>query len=107
MQKDVVFSEDGGRLTARILCDVDHHTAKPMREKIDRRLFEIKPNILILDFSSVDFMDSSGLGLILGRVEKATALNAEVVLTGASPRIMKLISLSGIERVRHLSVVKP
>ncbi len=106
MQKDVIFSEENGILTAHIGCDVDHHSAKPMREKIDRRLFESKPHTLVIDFSRVEFMDSSGLGLILGRVEKATALNAEVVLTGASPRIMKLISLSGIERVRHLSVVK-
>ena len=51
-------------------------------------------------------MDSSGLGLILGRVEKASAINAEVILTGASPRIIKLISLSGIDRIRHLSVVR-
>lgn len=106
MQKDVIFSEDGGILTASIECDVDHHTAKPMREKIDRRLFESKPHTLVIDFSKVEFMDSSGLGLIIGRVEKATLLNARVVLTGASPRIMKLINLSGIERIKHLSVVK-
>jgi stage II sporulation protein AA (anti-sigma F factor antagonist) len=106
MKQDVIFSEDKGRLTAHIQCDVDHHTAKPMREKIDRMLFERKPDTLIIDFSKVEFMDSSGLGLILGRVEKASALNSEVHLVGASPRIMKLISLSGIERVRHLSVIK-
>ena len=106
MQKDVCFLEVDGILTANIGCDVDHHTARLMREQIDRRLFESKPHTLIIDFSKVDFMDSSGLGLILGRVEKASALNAHVVLTGASPRIMKLISLAGIERIRHLSVVK-
>ena len=106
MQKDVIFTEENGTLIAGICCDVDHHTAKPMREKIDKKLFEIRPQTLVIDLSSVDFMDSSGLGLILGRVEKAAALNAEVVLTGASPRIMKLISLSGIERIRHLSVIK-
>ncbi len=106
MQKDVVFSEDNGRLTARIIGDIDHHTAKPTRERIDARLFESRPHILIIDFSGVEFMDSSGLGLILGRVEKASALGCEVLLTGASPRLMKLISLAGIDRVRHLTVVK-
>lgn len=60
----------------------------------------------MIDFSMVEFMDSSGLGLILGRVEKATVIGAEVILIGASPRIIKLISMSGIERVKHLSVVK-
>lgn len=106
MQKDVIFSEDSGTLTAHIGCDLDHHTAKPIREKIDRRLLEIRPHTLVIDFSRVEFMDSSGLGLILGRVEKASAINAEVILTGASPRIIKLISLSGIDRIRHLSVVR-
>lgn len=106
MQKDVIFTEDGGTLTAYIQHDVDHHSARFMREEIDRRLFETKPKVLVIDISKVEFMDSSGLGLILGRVEKASALNAEVVLTGASPTLMKLIRLSGIERVRHLSVVK-
>lgn len=106
MHKDVIFSEDTGRLTARIMGDLDHHTARPARESIDRMLFETRPHTLIIDFSGVEFMDSSGLGLILGRVEKASALNCEVVLTGASPRLMKLINLSGIDRVRHLTVVK-
>ena len=106
MHKDVIFSEDSGTLTAHIGCDLDHHTAKPIREKIDRRLLEIRPHTLVIDFSRVEFMDSSGLGLILGRVEKASAINAEVILTGASPRIIKLISLSGIDRIRHLSVVR-
>lgn len=106
MQKDVIFSEADGILTARIGGDIDHHSAKRMREGIDLKLFELKPHTLVLDFSGVEFMDSSGLGLILGRVEKATTLGADVILTGASARIMKLISLAGIERVRHLSVVK-
>lgn len=106
MQKDVIFIEEKGSLTAKICCDVDHHTAKAMREKIDRALFEARPALLVIDLSGVDFMDSSGLGLILGRVEKAAALDAEVLLTGASVGLMKLIRLSGIERVRHLSVVK-
>lgn len=106
MKKDVIFSEKDGTLTAKIGCDIDHHTAKPMREKIDKRLFENKPVALILDFSEVGFMDSSGLGLILGRVEKATEIGATVYLVGLSPTLMKLVRLSGIERVRNLSLIK-
>ncbi len=105
MQKDVIFTEDGHSLTAHLRRDVDHHTAKFMREEIDMRMFESRPAVLVIDLSEVEFMDSSGLGLILGRVEKATAIGAEVLVTGASPRLMRLIRLSGIEKVRHLSVV--
>ena len=106
MQKDVIFSQHKSQLTAHIKCDIDHHTAKVVRENIDRMLFENKPEVLILDFSSVDFMDSSGLGLILGRVEKAAALNADVRLSGISPSLMKLIRLSGLERISNLSLMK-
>ncbi len=106
MKDDVIFTEKEGRLTAHIGCDIDHHTAKRMREKIDRELFEKRPKLLILDFSSVEFMDSSGLGLMLGRVEKAAALDATVCLTGLSPTLMKLVRLSGIEKVQGLSVIR-
>jgi stage II sporulation protein AA (anti-sigma F factor antagonist) len=106
MHKDVIFSEMEGELIARIGCDIDHHSAKRMREKIDDKLFEIKPNTLILDFSAVSFMDSSGLGLVLGRVERATALHIAVRLTGLSPTLMKLVRLGGLERVKNLTVTK-
>ncbi len=106
MKDDVIFSQNEGRLTARIGCDIDHHTAKRMREKIDRELFEKRPQVLILDFSAVEFMDSSGLGLMLGRVEKASAVGATVCLTGLSPTLMKLVRLSGIEKVQGLSIVR-
>ena len=106
MQKDVIFLEDKDSLTVFIHSDVDHHSARSMREQIDRRLFESRPRVLVIDFSGVEFMDSSGLGLILGRAEKASALNTEVHLSGVSPSLMKLIRLSGLERVQNLSVVK-
>ena len=106
MHKDVIFSETEGKLLARICSDIDHHSAKRMREKIDDMLFERKPQILVIDFSAVGFMDSSGLGLILGRVEKASAIRTEVLLCGLSPTLMKLIRLAGLERVKNLTVTK-
>jgi stage II sporulation protein AA (anti-sigma F factor antagonist) len=106
MQRDVLFSEKEDELIARIGCDIDHHSAKPMREKIDNKLFETKPRMLTIDFSAVGFMDSSGLGLILGRVEKASTLGISVRLTGLSPTLMKLVRLAGIERVKNLTVTR-
>lgn len=106
MYKDVIFAEKDGELICKIGSDIDHHSARRMREEIDRRLLEIRPHTLTLDFSSVGFMDSSGLGLILGRVERADGINASVMLTGLSPVIMKLIRLAGLERVKNLTVVK-
>ncbi len=106
MQKDVIFTRTGSTLTACIQCDVDHHRARAMREGIDAMLMQCEPSVLVLDFSRVDFMDSSGLGLILGRVERAAGIGAEVRLTGLSQAQQKLIKLSGIEKINGLSVTR-
>ncbi len=104
MQKDVIFSLTDGILTARIMCDVDHHTARHMRERIDSMLFESRTDCLVIDFSQVEFMDSSGLGLILGRVERAQTLGARVEVTGLSKIQQKLLRLSGVEHISGLSM---
>ena len=105
MQRDVIFSQSEEILVAAIQTDIDHHTAKPMREKIDRMLLSHRPNTLVLDFSAVVFMDSSGLGLIMGRAEHAAKINCLVVVEGLSPSLRKLVSLCGLDRVKNLSVV--
>ena len=57
-----------GVLTAFLAGEIDHHSAREMREQIDEAAQKHKPYCLRLDFSQVPFMDSSGIGLILGRV---------------------------------------
>ena len=106
MQQDVIFSDTGRALSARPRCEIDHHAARRIREIIDAQLFEKKPELLILDFSEVKFMDSSGLGLILGRVEAASALGSSVRLVGLSEVLLKLVRLAGIEKVKNLSIGK-
>ena len=106
MQDDLKFSENEGSLSVMIGRDVDHHTARLMRERIDMAIYERRPKTLYLDFSGVGFMDSSGLGLILGRVDSAGSVGCSVVLVGLSERTMKLIRLAGIERVKNLTVMK-
>ncbi len=55
------------KLQVLLSGDIDHHTAREMREVIDKRIEEIHPKRLILDFKGVTFMDSSGIGLVMGR----------------------------------------
>ncbi len=106
MTEDVKFSEAGRELTAHLMCEIDHHTARGIRERIDERMFLIKPEVLIIDFSEVRFMDSSGIGLILGRVETAGAVGAAVRICGLTPTLLKLIRLSGVDKVKNLSIIK-
>jgi stage II sporulation protein AA (anti-sigma F factor antagonist) len=106
MKDDVKISEDSGILTARICCEIDHHTARLVREKIDRALTERKPRQLILDFSEVGFMDSSGIGLIIGRAERAGDIGVSVRVEGLSPTLSRLLRIAGLERIKNLTVIR-
>ena len=58
---------EGDVLSVRIEGEVDHHSAVSLREEVDREILEVRPKRLELDLSGVSFMDSSGIGLIMGR----------------------------------------
>ena len=75
----VTLKQDGKTLTALLSGEIDHHWAAILREKIDERAAAAAPAILILDFSAVTFMDSSGIGLILGRHKLVSAMGGVVV----------------------------
>ena len=93
------LAEDEGILTARLRGEIDHHTARIFREEIDRALLRETPRSLTLDFSEIGFMDSSGIGLIVGRLERAREIGATLTLSGLSQRLCRLLELSGVDRL--------
>ncbi len=96
---NVKLEAENGILTACIIGEIDHHNAKFARRKIDVELESTRPGELILDLSGVNFMDSSGLGLILGRYNKATELGIGFAVKNPTPATMKILSLAGGERI--------
>lgn len=99
MTKDSVKTEYADRiLTLTVHGDIDHHSAKELRETIDAALFYHRPQTLRLVLSEVSFMDSSGLGLILGRYTRMKELGGEMVLVTPTRQIMKILTLAGIEK---------
>ena len=93
----VQLAYQNGVLTARLFGEIDHHTAREMREAVDDAAQKLKPYRLRLDFSDVPFMDSSGIGLILGRVRLFGFWKGQVVLCGLSPSLCKMVELAGID----------
>ena len=63
----VTIEVNGNTMTARLSGELDHHHTQKLREEIDRSVQKEHPNRLILNFAGVEFMDSSGIGLVLGR----------------------------------------
>jgi len=104
MQNGVRFSESERTLTAHLSGEIDHHCAKEEREEIDSMLFRTKPSLLTLDFSEVRFMDSSGIGLIIGRADVCSAIGCRVRITGLSEGLKKLVRLSGIEKMKCIDM---
>lgn len=95
----LTFSEKNGELTARVSGELDHCLASEIRTKIDETLLRKRPSALILDISGITFMDSSGLGLIMGRYTACRTCGASFRLRGADSRAMKILELAGLSGV--------
>ena len=102
MRPSVQLVYKNGLLTARLEGEIDHHTAGPLRETIDEAARRLKPACLRLDFTAVPFMDSSGIGLVLGRVRLVEFWQGRVVLCGMNRSILKMVELSGIENLAQV-----
>ena len=87
------------KITAEIFGDLDHHTSKYIRSDIDIAINEFNPKELILDFSSVTFMDSSGIGLIMGRYKLMNEKGGIVFIANTPLYIKKVITLSGMDKL--------
>lgn len=90
------------KLTAVIYGDIDHHTAKFIRGEIDAAIREHNPETLILDFKYVTFMDSSGIGLVMGRYKIMNELGGEVLTANPAPYIRKVMQLAGLHRLSRI-----
>ena len=83
-------------LTVFLSGEIDHHTAAAIRQTTDKELIKSSPEKLILDFSAVTFMDSSGVGLVLGRYKTASSLGCRTTVTGLRERDKKILQMSGL-----------
>ena len=88
-----------GKLTIVLHGEIDHHSAVSVRTAIDEKLYELRPASLAMDLSRIEFMDSSGLGLIMGRYALMQKLGGEFSVVNPSSRVQKIFELSGLGRI--------
>ena len=89
----------GTVVTAYLNGEIDHHTAASIREQIDEEIRRTRPELLILDFRDITFMDSSGIGLVMGRYREMQLIGGQVHVTNTSPQIRKVMRLAGMDRL--------
>ena len=107
-QQDVLRSITSGRsLTIYLEGDIDHHSARRIRSRIDTKVFIQRPDEVILDLSRVCFMDSSGLGLILGRYAKAVEMGISFKVANPNPDVRRILDLAGTERLIKIENAYP
>ena len=94
MKVDIL--NEGTRVSAFLKGDIDHHALKECRSDIDAVIDGAHPRELVLDFGEVGFMDSSGIGLILGRMRKLQETGGIVRVTNAPESVKKIMKLAGL-----------
>lgn len=87
----------------RLLCvylhgEIDHHSAVSLREELDALILRERPLRLVLDLSRIEFMDSAGLGLLMGRYRLMKDLGGVMAVERPNERILKILRLAGMER---------
>lgn len=93
------FDFNDGELRAAIVGEINHHSAVFVRQEIDEKIQELRPQNLVLDLADAPFMDSSGLGLIMGRYQLMQDLGGTLTIANPSAEHKKLIKLAGLNKL--------
>ena len=95
------------RLVIAISGDIDHHKASQLRQDIDAAAQKEQPKVLELDFRNVTFMDSSGIGLVMGRYRLIRQWEGQVIICDPAPSIRKVMRLAGLDRIAKIENTPP
>ncbi|WP_019122897.1 anti-sigma F factor antagonist [Brevibacillus massiliensis] len=86
-------------LVVRLRGELDHHTADELRSKVDEALKGPQIRHIVLSLADLGFMDSSGIGVILGRYKQISARSGEMVVCSINPTIQRIFEMSGLFKV--------
>lgn len=95
----VSVSYQGSWLIAKLSGELDVASVPAVRIKLEQALVEGMTNGLILDLTDITFMDSSGLGFILGRYRKLSELGGKTIVTGIQGQVRRVFELSGLTKI--------
>lgn len=99
---EIQFKRCENNLVVKLTGELDSESVKFLRGRIDVEYDEVKAKNLIFDFSSVSFMDSSGIGMIIGRYNRVHAWGGKIKIFGANSVVRRIIELSGLEKIAQI-----
>jgi len=89
-------------LTIVLKGEIDHHCAKQYIQSISAKIEAYTPQVCILDFQEVTFMDSSGIAVVINALRNMNKLEGQLALAGLNPQPMKVFHASGIDKLVHI-----
>lgn len=98
-QTVVSYKINGSILELIVMGEIDHHSAVGLRERADELIKKHKPSEVALNLEEIGFMDSSGLGFIMGRYALVKKLGGELVLKNPNENVKRICRLAGLERM--------
>ena len=90
------YERKGNALIARLSGELDHSAATRLRGELDALIDETGVTRLLLDVSALEFMDSSGIGLVIGRYKRLAKRGGSVAVIGSNPRIDRIFNMAGL-----------
>lgn len=98
----VEFKKEDKVLIFKLTEDVDQHTSEKIRRKMDNEIKRYIPRKVIFDFSDISFMDSAGIGMVLGRYKLAQMLDGELEIINVNKSMKKIFDMSGVSRIINI-----
>ncbi|MBQ7801796.1 MAG: STAS domain-containing protein [Oscillospiraceae bacterium] len=90
---------ENGRLTVALTGEIDHHCAKSYIQAIAAKIEAYTPELCVLDFTDVTFVDSSGIAVVINAMRNMTQIRGQLVLTGIGNQPMRVFRASGIDKL--------
>ena len=90
---------ENGRLTVVLTGEIDHHCAKSYIHAISAKIEAYTPDVCVLDFGDVSFMDSSGIAVVINALRAMTQIEGRLLLAGIRNQPMRVFRASGIDKL--------
>lgn len=90
---------ENGRLTVALTGEIDHHCAKRYIQAIAAKIEAYTPDVCILDFQDVTFVDSSGIAVVINALRSMTQIEGKLILIGMAQQPMRVFRASGIDKL--------
>lgn len=96
---EINYSKKDKLLKVEITEEIDHHIVEKIRRKVDDEITRHMPRKTVFDFDRVSFMDSAGIGMIIGRYKMMKLIGGETEIVNVSPNVKRILEMSGINKI--------